>query len=154
VEDAFDLHFAYSRAAVTLRCSMLAAAARPRFRIFGTAGAFVKQSFDPQEERLRSGGIPGGVGWGEDEEANWGTLYRGGVGGVGSGSLHVTAVTEERLRTEAGDYRGFYENVRDAILGTAPLMVTGRDGWNAIRAIELAKRSSVERRTIAWSDAP
>jgi predicted dehydrogenase len=156
VEDAFDVRFTYARLAVTLRCTMLAVAPRPRFRIFGTAGAFVKQSFDPQEERLRRGEIPGGAGWGEDEEANWGTLYRGGEGGIAGGSgigMAVTAVTAEKLRTEPGDYRGFYENVRDAILGGAALEVTGRDGRNAIRAIELAKRSSVERRTIAWSDA-
>ena len=33
-------------------------------------------------------------------------------------------LVEHQVKTELGDYRGFYANVRDAVLGTAPLAVT------------------------------
>jgi predicted dehydrogenase len=46
------------------------------------------------------------------------------------------------------DYRGFYANVRDAILGTAPLAVTPEDGYRVIRLLELARQSSTEGCTL------
>ncbi len=52
------------------------------------------------------------------------------------------------MKTEAGDYRGFYANVRDAILGAAPLALTAEDGFRVIRMLELARRSSSEGRTL------
>jgi predicted dehydrogenase len=139
VDDAFDVRFHYRGLNVTLRATMLAQASRPRFRLDGTAGSFVKTSFDPQEARLRNGEIPADPGWGEDPESDWGTLY------LADGEPY-------KVKTENGDYRQFYVNVRDAILNGAPLAVTARDGWQSIRAIELVRRSSDERRTISWDD--
>jgi predicted dehydrogenase len=53
-----------------------------------------------------------------------------------------------QVRTDPGDYRGFYANVRDAILGTAPLAVTPEDGYRTIRLLELARESSTAARTL------
>ena len=53
-----------------------------------------------------------------------------------------------KARRRWGDYRGFYANVRDAILGTAPLAVTPEDGFRVIRLLELARQSSAEGRTL------
>ena len=47
-----------------------------------------------------------------------------------------------QVKTEPGDYRGFYANVRDAMLGRAPLAVTPEDGYRTIRLLELARESS------------
>ena len=58
----------------------------------------------------------------------------------------------KKVKTERGDYRGYYANVRDAIERGAPLAVTAKDGYRTIRAIELALQSSHERRTIPWSE--
>jgi len=52
------------------------------------------------------------------------------------------------VKTEPGDYRGFYANVRDAILGVAPLAVTPEDGFRVIRLLELARESSTQGRTL------
>ena len=52
------------------------------------------------------------------------------------------------MKTEPGDYRGFYANVRDAILGVAPLALTAQDGYRVIRLLELARQSSAEGRTL------
>jgi hypothetical protein len=46
------------------------------------------------------------------------------------------------VRTEPGDYREFYANVRDAILLKAPLAVTAQHGAQVIRLLELARESS------------
>src|SRR5580692_5413946 len=74
-DDAFDLAFHYPRGLrADLRSSILAAAARPRFILHGTQGAFVKQSFDPQESNLRRGYIPPDTAWGAEPQENWGLL--------------------------------------------------------------------------------
>jgi predicted dehydrogenase len=52
---------------------------------------------------------------------------------------------ERRVPTLPGDYRKYYENVRDAIRGVAPLAVTAEQGWRTIRLIELALESSETR---------
>src|SRR5260370_8146730 len=57
-----------------LRSSILAAAPRPRFVLFGTQGSFVKQAFDPQEMNLRQGTIPESKPWGYKPEESWGVL--------------------------------------------------------------------------------
>jgi hypothetical protein len=44
-----------------------------------------------------------------------------------------------------GDYRKYYENVRDAIWGVSPLAVTAEQGWRTIRLLELALESSAAR---------
>jgi predicted dehydrogenase len=53
-----------------------------------------------------------------------------------------------QVKTERGDYRGFYANVRDAIRGEEKLAVPPEAGFAAIKLIELARQSSAEGRTI------
>jgi scyllo-inositol 2-dehydrogenase (NADP+) len=141
VDDAFDLCLVYPGKLVMLRSRMLALAPGPHFLIHGTKGSFVKFEMDPQEERLRAGRVPDGkdwgADWGEDLEAQWGTLS------LASGST-------TRIKTERGDYRGFYANVRDAIVEGAPLAVTPEQALRTMRVVELARKSSGEKRTMAW----
>jgi len=141
VNDAFDLRFEYEGMSATVRSSMLASTPRPRFLIHGAKGSFVKYGMDPQEGPLRQGNSPlFGDGWGEDPEENWGTLR------LQDGD----ALIDEKVKTEIGDYRGFYENVRDAVLDGKPLVVSPSQGLNVMRALGLAQTSSDERRTIRW----
>jgi scyllo-inositol 2-dehydrogenase (NADP+) len=140
-DDAFDITLHYSNGMrAVLRSSILAAAPRPRFVLFGTQGSFVKQSFDPQEANLRSGNIPADTAWGAEPEKNWGVLT------VPSGDSF-----EQRCIPSANyDYRDYYSNVRDAILGRAPLAVTPEYALNVMRLLELARESSQKRCTIPW----
>lgn len=142
VDDAFDLRLDYPNMRAILRSTMIAYAHQTRFVINGTAGSFLKTGLDPQEEPLRRGVAPGGPTWGEDPEANWGTLYLAGDSAPGG----------RKVQTERGDYREFYANVRDAMLGKAELVVKPEQATDVIRAIELALESSRERRTIEWQD--
>ena len=140
-DDAFDitLHYPGNMRAV-LRSSILAAATRPRFVLLGTQGSFVKQSFDPQEANLRSGHIPADTAWGAEPEENWGVLT------VPAGDTF----TRRRVPSASCDYRDYYANVRDAILGRASPAVTPQWALDVMRMLELARESSQKRRTILW----
>lgn len=143
VDDAFDLALHYPRMRVFLGASMLACAPGPRFLIHGTRGSFVKHGLDPQEAALRSGLRPGREDWGKEPESAWGVLAAASENG---------AVERRSVPTEAGDYRRFYENVRDAIAGHTGLAVAPRDGYRVMRILELAFESSRERRTVECVD--
>ena len=143
-DDAFDIRLNYigeteKNLTVWLRSTMTAAIAGPRFTLHGTRGSFVKFGIDPQEDAIKAGAIIGSpwksMPWGEEPESDWGLLK------LDSGK-------EEPIRTDAGDYREYYANVRDAILGIAPLAVPGSDAWRTARIIELAHQSSSEGRTV------
>lgn len=54
------------------------------------------------------------------------------------------------IPTERGDYRGFYENVRDAMLGRAALKVTAEQAVAVLQAIELARESSEKGCVVPW----
>src|SRR5713101_6780263 len=140
-DDSFDvtLHYPKGLRAV-LRSSILAAAPRPRFLLLGTQGSFVKQTFDPQEMNLRRGYIPADKPWGYEPEENWGVLT------VPSGDTF----TERRIPSAACDYRDYYSNLRDAILGRAKLAVTPRYALHVMRILDMARESSLQRFTIPW----
>jgi predicted dehydrogenase len=140
-DDAFDitLHYPKSLRAV-LRSSILAAAPRPRFVLLGTQGSFVKQTFDPQEMNLRRGFIPSAGSWGAEPEENWGVLT------VPSGDTFA----QRRVPSAHCDFRDYYANVRDAILGVAKLAVTPEWALDVMKLLLLARESSVARRTLPW----
>ena len=142
-DDAFDILLHYSKLLVLLRVTMLACSPGPRFVVRGTLGTFTKYGLDPQENALKAGGTPGSPGWGEEEESQWGTLTQ--VAGNGS-------IVRQSIPTEAGDYRRYYANVRDAITGAAPLAVTASDGFRLMRLLELARESGLLRRTLDCAD--
>ena len=60
------------------------------------------------------------------------------------------ATTEQRIPPAASDYRAYYANIRDALLGTAAPAVTTQHALNVMRILELARESSVRRCTIPW----
>src|SRR5882762_864291 len=140
-DDAFDiiLHYANSLRAV-LRSSILAAAPRPRFVVLGMQGSFVKQSFDPQEMNLRRGHMPVDAAWGAEPEESWGVLT------IPAGD----SFEQRRIPSMSCDYRDYYANVRDAILGRAKLAVTPEWSLDVMRMLELARQSSEKRCTIPW----
>jgi scyllo-inositol 2-dehydrogenase (NADP+) len=141
VDDSFDvmLHYpAGMRAA--LRSTMLAVAPRPRFVLHGTHGAFFKQTFDPQEINLRRGYVPENGAWGGEPEEDRGVLT----------TVENDVVTKRSVPSATSDYRDYYANVRDAILGGATLAVTPEHALDVMRVLEMAQESSRTRCTIAW----
>lgn len=138
-DDAFDLTLIYPKMEVRLGASMLRPSPRPRFVLSGTDGKFTKEGFDPQEAALKRGERPSGDSWGTERPESWGELQHS--------SQH--AIT--RVPTERGDYRQYFENVRDAIRGLGPLAVTPAHGVQVIRAIETAMESHKAHGSIQWT---
>jgi predicted dehydrogenase len=140
-DDAFDIMFHYPRGLrAVLRSSILAAAPRPRFVLLGTQGSFVKQIADPQENNLRHGIIPKAGPWGAEAEENWGVLT------VPDGDKF----TQRRIPSADCDFRDYYANVRDTLLGKAAPAVTPEWAVNVMRLLEMARESSERRCTIPW----
>jgi len=114
--------------------------------LHGTRGSFRKHGLDPQEPALVGGARLPKLGspevWLQEGESAWGTLT------VASNPAAPERLVESQVKTELGDYRGFYANVRDAILGAAPSALTAGDGFRVIRLLELARQSSAEGRTL------
>ena len=146
IEDAFDITLHYPRLQAICRATMLASEPSPRFLIHGTKGSFIKYGLDPQEPTLGAGGTVPPVGnpreWLGEPESAWGTLV------VAPDLANPAALTRTKVKTELGDYRDFYANVRDAILGIAPLAVSSEDGYRVIRLLELARQSSAQGKTL------
>ncbi|MEY2396176.1 MAG: scyllo-inositol 2-dehydrogenase [Acidobacteriaceae bacterium] len=143
VDDSFDVCLEHPGLRAMGRARIIAFAPGPHFLIHGTKGTFMKYGMDPQEARLRGENVPEGTDWGadwgEEPESLWGTLSL-----VGEPSV--------RVKTERGDYRGFYENVRDAIDKKAPLDVTPEQALRTMRAVMLAHKSSRQQRTVEWGE--
>jgi len=150
IEDAFDITLEYPEYSghglrAHCRSSMLACDAAPRFLLHGTKGSFKKWGLDPQEPTLVGGAKVPRMGEGEwlgEPESEWGTLT------VAPVLADPGMLTRAKVKTELGDYRGYYANVRDAINGTAKLAVTPEDGYRVIRLLEMARESSLEEITL------
>jgi predicted dehydrogenase len=141
VNDSFELLLHYDDLKVTLKAGMLVREQSPRFILHGTEGSFVKYGFDPQEEALKRGHIPSESNWGNEPREQWGTLITQ-VGGLD---------LEGQVKTIAGCYQSFYQNVVDVISGRAELVVKPEEAMSTIRIIELAIESNEQKRTTRFS---
>ena len=126
VADYFAVVLRYGARRVTIGSASLVAAPRPRFALHGTKGSFVKYGIDPQEAVLRAGGMPGDSGYGIEPEAQWGALTDG-------------EGTSRPVRSEAGDWRGYYRAMRDAIRGEGAVPVDPVDAVRGLRIIAAAR---------------
>ena len=137
--DAFDLTFYYPNGfRAVMSSTTLAPVARPHFRIRGTTASFVKQGLDPQEALLRAGVPIGGPSWGLEKPDEWGTL------------TPTDGGTAWKIESARGDYRRFYENVRDVMLGKANPLVTLEDALRVMYALQLSEESSAQRKVLPW----
>ena len=148
IEDAFDIALGYGGLIAWCRSSMLACDASPRFLLHGTGGSFKKYGLDPQEPALIAGATVPELGSGDDwlaeDESLWGTLT------VAPVLADPGNVEKAQVETAKGDYRHFYANVRDAVNGVEPLLISPEDGVKTIRVLELARVSSKEGRTVEF----
>lgn len=149
IEDSFDIVLGYDRMRAWCRASMIAADAAPRFLLHGTSGSYRKTGVDPQEPALVAGAKVPRIGdpqvWFEEVEEAWGTLT---VAPVPADPANKVVT---QLKTERGDYRGFYANIRDVISGSASLAVPPETAHDVLRVLELARVSSSEGRTVAFA---
>ena len=139
VDDAFDVTLRYPHMRALLRGSMLASGSAPTFVVHGTKGSFIKYGQDPQEGALKAGQTPDAPDWDHDRPELYGTL--------------TTAEGSRAVPTVPSNFTRYYENVRDAILGTAPLAVTPQQALDVMRGLLLAVASSQQRCALPWRGA-
>src|SRR5437867_1515937 len=136
-DDAFDVTLHYRHMRALLRGSMLVAAPGPTFAVHGTKGSYIKYGLDPQEAALKAGRVPDEPDWDAEPSEVYGEL---------------TGPEDTRtIPTIPSSFRHYYENVRDAILGKAQLVVTPEQARNVLSGLELAAASSQQRCVVPWS---
>jgi len=130
VDDTWDLMLKFpSGLTAMLRSTLTAYTPGPRFVVHGTQGSFWKWGVDPQEDAVKVGASYSDPGFGEEPASQW-------------GELRVAGKPPRRVETAAGDYRGLYVNVRDAVLGVGELEVKPEQVWRTTRLIEICRESS------------
>ena len=137
-DDYFDLRFDYGFTKVILESGMLVREHGPRFMIHGTKGSFLKYGEDPQEALLRAGVLPNIPHWGEEPEAQWGTLHTEIEG----------KIVFEKYPTRKGSFGLYYLNLYRSLAEGKPLQERPEHGFNTIRMIELAMESSIAKCTL------
>ena len=137
--DNFEMILDYVKLKVTLKGGMLIKEQLPHFTLLGNNGAFVKFGMDVQEEALLAGLAPGKIpNWGEEPETLWGII-----------NTEFNGIEfRGKVKSERGNYPGFYENVYKALIGEEELAVKPEQARNTIKLIELAMQSNKEKRTI------
>lgn len=149
--DAFDLHLWFTgqdgrEITVRLGSTVLAVNPGPRYRLQGTAGSYVKFGLDPQEPAIVAGAtvphMDSAEPWLDEPESAWGTLS------VAPDPADPGTVEQSQLPTSRGDYRVFYRNVADTVLGRAEQAVPARAAVHVARIIELALQSEQEGRVV------
>jgi len=139
--DAFDVTFYYPQGfRAVMSSNTLAPVPRPHFHLRGTKASFVKHGLDPQEALLRAGEPMGGDSWGVEKPEEWGTLT---PADPRSGVAH-------KIESVRGDYRTFYENVRDVLLGKAKPLVTQEEALAVMYGLELGEESNAQRKVLRW----
>lgn len=121
---------------VTLHCTRLSAHAGLRFEAHGTAGSFHCDGLDTQEDQLKAGRRPGDDGWGADPRPVFVT-----PGGP-------APRRPQALSRPSGDYRRYYDGVRDAIRGSGPNPVPPEEARRVMAVLDTAIRSAREGRRL------
>jgi predicted dehydrogenase len=116
--------------------SLVAAAPGPRLRVLGTAGAYVVEAVDGQEDALREGRRPGGAEpWGIEPPSRWGRLVRG--------------EQSEPVPSEPGAWPEFYAALGSALRDGGPPPVDPGDAIAVLDVIDAARRSAAGGRVIS-----
>lgn len=144
--DSFTVRLRYDGFRVTLGANALSSPAGPRFLIRGTKGNYRKFGVDPQEAALNKVTHIADGHWGEEPAGAWGQVNADDDG----------SVVTRPVATIAGDYRRYYEAVRDALAGERPVAPSAAEAWCVSRVLEWAQQSSQNRGEVQcyWSGEP
>lgn len=132
VDDYFKLNLKYTNKEAVLTAGMLVKDIGPRYIIRGSKGTFTKYGIDPQEAALKQGLMPDSENWGVEDPQFYGTLTFG----------DSEKKESNRIKTEPGNYMGFYDNVYDVIINSRELAVKPVEARNVIALIEQAREIS------------
>jgi predicted dehydrogenase len=137
VDDNFEIWFEYPGFQVMLGSSSFQAGPIARFQLEGSEGTFIKYGLDVQEDALRRGEDVSDERWGQETEDSWGILY--------------SETKNKLLVTKPGNYGAFWHQVYLCLAEGAKSPVPLSESILVIELIELAFKSSQEKRTITIS---
>ena len=139
--DWFHAVLGYGRRRVIIESSMLAADAKTRFLVRGTTGSLTKHGADLQEDQLKAGETPGSPGWGHDPDP---LIFTSGDEG-----------TPTEIASPAGDWRGYYAAVRDAVREEGEPPVTPEQATTVMAVIEAGQQAAAAGRVVrpSYTDA-
>jgi predicted dehydrogenase len=136
--DYFLVILNYNSLQVKLYSSETAIGRFPNFAVWGKTGSFIKFGTDVQEQNSINGMKPDDNNFGSDIVENYGTLTQY--------INNETIVTT--YRTEKGNYQEFYNNIYNVLTSNAELIVKPLQCARVISILELAEKSSNEKREI------
>ena len=141
--DGFEVRLRYEGFTAVLASNSLSVPSGPRFHLRGSKGNFWKSGLDPQEAALNKVTRIENANWGHEPQSEWGILHVDVNGGM----------VRRPVETLPGDYRKYYEGVRNALLGNGQAPVGALDAWRTARVIEWAQESSDRRCEVVcdWS---
>ncbi|KAJ9150626.1 Scyllo-inositol 2-dehydrogenase (NADP(+)) [Coniochaeta hoffmannii] len=159
VDDTFTIILQYSGAQrdllVTIKTGIITPL-KDQLNCFvrGTKGSYVKFGTDPQEAKaIAAPGQPAtATDYGQEDESIWGTLTTM----KEFDSEHQTLDSSSKLYVGRypslpGWYRGYYENIVEAVRGNAEVDVNPVAARDGIRVIELARESHAKGATVLFS---
>ncbi|HEY1800363.1 MAG TPA: oxidoreductase [Terriglobales bacterium] len=138
--DYFHVLLCYGKRRVVLHGGSLVVANTPRFFVHGTRGSYVKHGIDTQESALKAGKSPASSDWGKDPLE--GILFMEQDGKMRSSSIPNLP----------GNYLGYYEALRDAILSKGANPVPAEQALQVMKVLDTAERSSEQGRDISYND--
>lgn len=138
VDDYFEVVLYYPDLRVKLKSSYLVREPLPAFILHGSKGSYIKSRADVQETALQAHKVPGTSDWGTEPEIEQGLLH----------TEINSKVIRERVLTLQGNYLDYYEGVYNALRNHQSVPVPVTDALEVVNIIELAHKSSKERRVI------
>ncbi len=135
--DDFHVVLHYPQMRAVLAASTLVSGGTPRFLVQGTTGAWSVAGLDVQESCLKAGLLPGDAGWGVD--LRQAQLFRS----------QNDQISVNDCALPLGNYAGYYEGIRDALLGHGSNPVTASQARDVMRLLDVARQSNAEGRRIA-----
>lgn len=137
--DYFHVVLRYGKSRAILHGASIVVAETPRFTVHGATGSFTKFGLDTQEDSLKRGDVPGSSGWGNDPRM--GTLV----------TKKDDGFETRQVPNIPGNYLGYYEGLRDAIISGARSPVSAEDGLEVINVIETGIKSSAARTELPFN---
>ncbi|MBS4750211.1 NAD(P)-dependent oxidoreductase [Granulicatella sp. zg-ZJ] len=107
MNDYFDIDLYYQNMKVSVKSSYFRIKPRPSFVVYGMKGTFIKDKKDRQEEHLKYFYMPEHDDFGVDTLEDYGVLTY--VDDLG-------CIHEEKIVSEKGHYKYFYEHLHDTIV--------------------------------------
>lgn len=137
VDDFFEINLSYPNVNIMLTAGMLVKNHDLRYQIEGTKGTFIKNGMDVQESALKEGQVPHGKDWGKEPEHQFGEI-----------TFNDHQTDKKIVKSEAGDYMAFYQNVFDVIKNNKSKAIEPDEAGDVIRIIELAFESAEKNKEI------